>query len=314
MTFDDAETFGRSITRVYRPVFGDDPRRRAAVSPVSPPGSGGFRADLQSYQVDDVVLSTVRASGHEVTYGGSVDPGDSALKIYYVLDGTAVIRQEGREQTVERGQLGVHDSMDPYQVWTETGFDSLIMVVPKSRLLSLGQAYHDLRAARFTPDEGPGRVALPYLRGLAHGIDEVGRGHGHQIARATVDMLTMLFGAALGTAPPEAEDRRARQRDAVEQWIGRNLLAEDLSPGRIAAEHFMSTRTLHSLFAEVGTTVGEVVRGHRLALAGELLMRHPGLPVAEVARRAGFADPSYFARSFRRRFGCAPSRFRDGGC
>lgn len=148
-------------------------------------------------------------------------------------------------------------------------------------------------------------MALPYLRGLAHGIDEVGRGHGHQIARATVDMLTMLFGAALGTAPPEAEDRRARQRDAVEQWIGRNLLA---------AEHFMSTRTLHSLFAEVGTTVGEVVRGHRLALAGELLMRHPGLPVAEVARRAGFADPSYFARSFRRRFGCAPSRFRDGGC
>ena len=76
----------------------------------------------------------------------------------------------------------------------------------------------------------------------------------------------------------------------------------------------MSTRTLHSLFAEVGTTVGEVVRGHRLALAGELLMRHPGLPVAEVERRAGFADPSYFARSFRRRFGCAPSRFRDRGC
>lgn len=313
VTFDDAEAFGRSITRVYRPVFEDDPRRRAAVSPVAAPGAGGFRADLRSYQVDDVVLSTVRASGHEVTYGGSVDPGDSALKIYYVLDGTAVIRQEGREQTVERGQLGVHDSMDPYQVWTGTGFDSLIMVVPKSRLRSLGAGYHDLRAARFTADEGPGRVALPYLRGLAGGIDEVGHGHGHQIARVTVDMLTMLFGATLGVAPPSAEDRRTRQRADVEQWISRNLLAEDLSPGRIAAEHFMSTRALHNLFAEAGTTVGSVVRELRLALAGELLLRHPGAPVAEVARRAGFTDPSYFARCFRRRFECTPSQFRDGG-
>ncbi|WP_197085723.1 AraC family transcriptional regulator [Corynebacterium comes] len=313
MTFDDADAFGRSITRVYRPVFHDDAGRQATVSPVHLPGGGGFRAALQSYQLDDVVLSTVHASGHEVDYAGTVAPDDSALKIYYVLDGAAVIRQEGREQTIGRGQLGVHDSMNPYQVWSDTGFESLIMVVPKSRLLTLGPAYHDLRAARFTPDEGPGRVALPYLRGLAHSIDEVGRGYGHQIARTTVDMLTMLFGSTLGAAPPEAESRRAGQRAAIERWIDGNLLAEDLSPGRIAREHFISTRTLHNLFAEVGTTSGAVVRERRLALAGDLLIRHPELAVVQVAQRAGFPDASYFSRCFRRQFECTPSEFREAG-
>jgi AraC-like DNA-binding protein len=34
------------------------------------------------------------------------------------------------------------------------------------------------------------------------------------------------------------------------------------------------------------------------------------LPVAEVAARCGFADPSHFARRFRRQFGHSPLQFR----
>ena len=35
------------------------------------------------------------------------------------------------------------------------------------------------------------------------------------------------------------------------------------------------------------------------------------LPVAEVAARCGFADPSHFARRFRRQFGQSPLQFRS---
>lgn len=309
-TFDDSETFGRSITRVYRPVFHDDAGRRAMVSPVSTRREGAFRADLRSCQLDDVVLSTAQVSGHEVTYAGSVAPEESALKIYYVLDGTAVIRQDGREQTIEPGQLGVHDSMQPYQVWTETGFDSLIMVVPKSRLLTLGQGYADLSAARFTPGDGAGRVVLPYLQGLASGLDEVTRGHGRQMVRSTVDLLTMLFGSAVGAPAPDSGQRRADRRADILGWIDDHLLDQDLTPGRIAAEHFLSTRSLHGLFAEIDTTVGRVVRQRRLERAQELLILHPTMAVAEVGRWSGFADPSYFTRVFRREFGLTPGEFR----
>jgi AraC-like DNA-binding protein len=309
-TFDDATDFGATITRVYRPVFQDGGGRQAAVAPVSRPGGEGFRAQLRSCQVDDLVFSTVRASGHEVEYAGSVDPEESALKIYYVLDGTAVIRQGGREQTIGEGQLGVHDSMAPYRIWTDTGFDSLIMVLPKSRLLTLGQGYADLSAARFTPGEGAGRVVLPYLQGLASGLDEITRGHGRQMVRSTVDLLTMLFSSAVGAPVSSPERQRAAQRADITGWIDDHLLDEDLNPGRIAAAHFMSTRSLHALFAEADTTVGTVIRQRRLGRAQELLVLHPAMSVAEIGRWSGFADPSYFTRAFRREFGCTPGDFR----
>ncbi|RSZ61356.1 AraC family transcriptional regulator [Corynebacterium hylobatis] len=310
-TFDDATDFGASITRLYRPVFHDDGGRRAAVTPVSTHVGDAFRAQLRSCQVDDLVFSTVRASGHEVEYAGSVDPEESALKIYYVLDGTAVIRQGTREQTIGPGQLGVHDSMTPYQVWTDTGFDSLIMVLPKSRLLTLGQGYADLSAARFTSGDGAGRVVLPYLQGLASGLDEITRGHGRQMVRSTVDLLTMLFSSAVGAPVSSPEHQRAEQRADITAWIDDHLLDDDLSPGRIAAAHFMSTRSLHALFAEADTTVGTVIRQRRLERAQELLILHPTMSVAEVGRWSGFPDPSYFTRVFRQEWGCTPGEFRQ---
>lgn len=310
-TFDDATDFGASITRVYRPVFHDAAGRQAVVAPVSRRSEDVFRAQLRSCQVDDLVFSTVRVSGHEVEYAGSVDPDESALKIYYVLDGTAVIRQGSREQTIGPGQLGVHDSMAPYQIWTDTGFDSLIMVLPKSRLLTLGQGYADLSATRFTSGEGAGRVVLPYLQGLASGLDEITRGHGRQMVRSTVDLLTMLFSSAVGAPASSPESQRVEQRADITAWIDDHLLDEHLAPGRIAAAHFMSTRSLHALFAEADTTVGTIVRQRRLERAQELLILRPAMSVAEVARWSGFADPSYFTRVFRQEFGRTPGEFRQ---
>lgn len=309
-SFDDAEAFGSSITRIYRPVFQDGAGREAAVTPVAEPRNPGFRASIFSHQIDDLVLSTVRASGHEVDYAGTVAPDDSALKIYYILEGTAVIRQGNREETLEQGQLGVHDSMNPYRVWTDTGFNSLIMVVPKTRLLTLGEGYADLRATRFTAGEGAGQMVLPYLQGLAGNLDEITRSHGRQVMRSTVDLLTLLFGTAVGTPEDSPEQRRAAQRRDITGWILEHLPDEDLSPGRIAAAHYMSLRSLHALFAETDTTVGAVVRQLRLELARELLIAHPTVPVAEIGRRSGFSDPSHFTRSFRRAFEHTPGEFR----
>lgn len=309
-TFDDVDSFGRNITNVYRPVFHDSGGRQAHVTAVGRSGKSDFRASLSAHELDGVVLSTVEVSGHEVDYQGSVKPDQSALKIYYVVAGTAVIRQGSREQTVEAGQLGVHDSMQPYSIWTDTGFDSLIMVVPKSRLLTLGPGYEDLSAARFTAQDSAGRMVLPFLNGVAGGLDEAVSAHGRHMVRSTVDLLTMLFTSAVGSSTTDHEMARMRKREEIEEWIRGHLHEVDLSPGRIAADHFMSIRSLHALFAEAGTTVGTIVRELRLDRARELLVTHPGLSVSEIGRITGYADPSYFNRVFRQDIGCTPGQFR----
>jgi AraC-like DNA-binding protein len=40
-------------------------------------------------------------------------------------------------------------------------------------------------------------------------------------------------------------------------------------------------------------------------------LRHPNVPIGNVAYSVGFNDPSYFTRVFRRYVGCSPSEFCD---
>lgn len=75
--------------------------------------------------------------------------------------------------------------------------------------------------------------------------------------------------------------------------------ALDLSPKQLRAR-------CHKL---LGRSPAQVYQDLRLARAAHLL-RHTGLPVAEVAQAAGFASASSFTRSYRARFGDVPRRSR----
>jgi AraC family transcriptional regulator, positive regulator of tynA and feaB len=87
----------------------------------------------------------------------------------------------------------------------------------------------------------------------------------------------------------------------------------ELSPLTVAAEHGICARSVHYAFARAHTTFVERLMELRLARARDMLSNTQlfDLPVAEVAARCGFADPSHFARRFRRRFGQSPLQFRS---
>jgi AraC-like DNA-binding protein len=69
----------------------------------------------------------------------------------------------------------------------------------------------------------------------------------------------------------------------------------------------MSRMQLHrKLTALTAQSPGEFIRYIRLHRAMELLQKDTGT-VSEIAYMVGFSDPSYFATSFHRQFGKAPS-------
>ena len=101
-------------------------------------------------------------------------------------------------------------------------------------------------------------------------------------------------------------------RERVLRALNGRFAEPDLTPGSLAGELHMSVRSLHYAFAAAGTTFVEELMRIRLQRARELLAdgRTRELPIAEIAARCGFTDPSHFARRFRRRFDCTPHGYR----
>ena len=88
--------------------------------------------------------------------------------------------------------------------------------------------------------------------------------------------------------------------------------ASDLALDDIARRVASSRRQLQRAYAEIGnTTFRDHLTRVRMARAAEMLAAR-GLTVREVANRVGYRQPAQFAKAFRRRYGVAPSDFRDG--
>jgi transcriptional regulator GlxA family with amidase domain len=118
---------------------------------------------------------------------------------------------------------------------------------------------------------------------------------------------------ALAAGPDVQAVRRFTLFDEVLRTLRERLHEPELSPRDVASQHHLSKRTLHYVFARAGTTFVEQLMRLRLEYAKQMLSdpRCADLPVSEVAARCGFADPSHFARRFRRRFAEAPLESRQ---
>jgi AraC-like DNA-binding protein len=104
-------------------------------------------------------------------------------------------------------------------------------------------------------------------------------------------------------------DRRFRE---LQGRLRERCIDATLTPAALAADQGISLRYLHHLFARAGTTFGAELMRLRLDAARRLLedARWQALGIAEVAARCGFADPSHFARRFRRAHGLGPQDYR----
>ena len=88
---------------------------------------------------------------------------------------------------------------------------------------------------------------------------------------------------------------------AMESWASIDEIASMLG---------MSTSTLHRRLKEEGQSFGEIKEERRRNLAISLL-KNSSLPIAEIAQRVGYAEPSAFFRAFNRWFGATPGSIRN---
>lgn len=125
------------------------------------------------------------------------------------------------------------------------------------------------------------------------------------------NLLPVLAEHLTRDAVPEGQRSRA---DSVKACIERNLADSAFSIEHVARAERISARAIQKLFQREGTTFSRFLLERRLEQAKvQLLLDTAVTSIGEIAFGLGFNDLTHFSRTFRKRYGVAPSALRRSG-
>lgn len=125
------------------------------------------------------------------------------------------------------------------------------------------------------------------------------------------NLLPVLAEHLTRDAAPEAQRSRA---DSVKTCIDRNLADSAFSIEHVARAERITARAIQKLFQREGTTFSRFLLERRLERAkAQLLLDDAATSIGEIAFGLGFNDLTHFSRTFRKRYGVAPSALRRSG-
>ena len=274
-----------------------------------------FRGSMRSRVLDRTCIVEVSASGHSVhrTPALLAQSDQRYFKLNLQLEGTGLLIQDNREALLRPGDLSIYDTSRPYTLAFEGDARLMVMMFPSDALSLPPDCIAQLSAMRMSADGGLAAIVGPFIAHLAENLDALSGPSGSRLATNALDLVSTMLHSELDMSPDRMRPQ-ALLAASVREYIDANLADPLLSPASIAAAHFISTRHLHNVFHESGTTVASWIRSQRLEGARREL-RDPllaAMPVGAVAGRWGFVDAAHFSRSFRDAFGESPTDWRRG--
>jgi AraC-like DNA-binding protein len=271
-------------------------------------------------EITKTVLAGVKVvSG---TLGGVLQIGEASdarvhdeLVLGVNLIGKCEVRQLGRELALDEGEAVLFSRIENrFTMRRPSAVSFLGLRVSHKALAPLGVNLDDGRMRAIPPNTGCLRLLTTYLRFIssweATGASELPA----TMAAHVADLVALIAGADLGAPAAGICGVRAARLQALKSDIMRNLGDCGLTITAVAARQGVTPRYVHKLFESEGGTFSEYVLDHRLREAHRLLTnpRLKDRSIASVAFDSGFADLSYFNRTFRRRFSATPTDVRSG--
>jgi AraC family transcriptional regulator, positive regulator of tynA and feaB len=237
---------------------------------------------------------------------------DECFYVLYVLSGYHGCEQNGRKLAARPGEIIVVDSGQPCRVENGGPYDIICVTVPKALLRGINSLEDKLANALLTG----GPLATPLLSCASFVSKNLTTSSRTELS-ALYDAWVTLLPLAGGCFDDDNKEKLTASQNssllrALQEFVGRQLADPQLS-AHLAASHFgISVRYVHKLFACSGTTFNAYVAAARLDnIRRDLLCRSwDKRHVSDLAYRWGFNDLSTFNRSFKRRFGCAPTKYR----
>lgn len=151
-----------------------------------------------------------------------------------------------------------------------------------------------------------GAIAAGHLRWQPSDVDEL-------LAASDLVRSQMLALLSFGIEQPHHNLKLSNHLfDGIRAAIEAEIANPDLSAKLLCARLGVSRTVLFETLANNGTTLGLMIGERRLRGCFDDLQRSGGQEtLTTLSKRWGFRDLSTFSRAFRRRFGFAPTRWKD---
>lgn len=234
---------------------------------------------------------------------------DHDFYLNFIASGTIQGRQAGQDETVSQGDIFILDNASPFELVlrSEGMFDSHVVRLRRTRSL----------------EENGARLLDFGRRHAGHRLMAILRMNLVQLARtgeAGRQAEIEYFGSAaarlveLILSDDSVESVPSRSGEAwriIRAEIDRHIADPEFSLTDLAARFGVSPRYVQKVCAAQDCTFSEYLRERRLSLAAHWLEKDGRQSSIEtIARDSGFRDPSTFYRSFKRRYGTTPGRYR----
>lgn len=257
-------------------------------------------------------LRTITVSGDPIGVSrgrGEVSFDDGAFLGVLFQKAGRTVRSFGQEQTIiNPGDLVIWHGRRPLRFDMPETFQKICLLVSLEtfeRILPGAESYAGLHLSR---QLNVCRLLGACLSTLADHVLT----NDDEPPTTAIEVTLDVLGAAL-TRHQESTNMGPRTNlyQRITNFIEKRLGDPELCPAMLAQKHHISTRYLHLLFSERGSTVGNWIRVRRLAQCRhELAKWSNDRSITEICMRWGFNDAAHFSRSFKSMYGVSPLKFR----
>jgi AraC-like DNA-binding protein len=272
-----------------------------------------FSWQFASESLGDLRLVDMTVTPHLVRH--TREHVNRSAEPYFILSqqvsGPGVIVQDSREAVLEPGDMALYDSTRSYELRFAGPMRQRIVRIPQHLITDKLTNVERLTARPVRAHTPIGSLCSNFITSSFELMGQLGS------AGPTVsNTLTDLLSAALreGNAEARLDDAVSARvlRRRVLQYIETNLSDPELDVEQIAQAMRLSSRYIHMLMKDVGSTPANLIWSRRLERCAEALSDPDtaAVPVSQIAYTWGYKDAAHFTRSFKSRYGISPREFR----
>lgn len=293
----------------------EEQRRAAVWSTAAPslfpglsvqPGVAEPAGDIRCVEMGGGSLWTVRSSAAMVAYAPST-AHERWFTIMMQLDGATRVHQRNRDCELGSGDLVLLDERFAFRLETSDLGEIAFLRMPREMVLGRNPHLEHLTAMRLRGAEAGASMVGDTLVSAVHTAPFMRE---RQRSAAMIAMVHLL-----GAMDPAPSDTALGWRvQAAMAFVELHFATPGLRADDVARDQRISRRRLDQLLQEaLGVSVAGHIATRRLEQAAADLRdpRAAGRNVSEIAFANGFEDAAHFARSFKRRHGLSPLRWRQ---